>query len=182
MDRRVAGLVFVLIAATVAGGQEWLPPELRGLLPDTEAFACAIESKLESMLGRPFPDWELANGRKNVSLLSISPGPLVILYAGGPCPTVVAELNRLAETGWGSSGGVLVTVFKDKGAFRESVVRRATKGRPHVYYVASWDASGVPNYIRGYPTYLFLDSDHRLIAFQVRDRKRFEANRLEDAR
>ena len=146
--------------------QEWLPPELRGIT-SAEQSRQAIAAKLTSSLGEPFPDWELRNKKGQRSLFSITPGSILLFYAGGPCPGSLEEVERLAALGWTSSEGRIVTILKNEFAYKQRDVRRALKNKPDVYYLASWDENGLMNYMRALPTFLVIDADRRLIAFRV---------------
>jgi hypothetical protein len=139
------------------------PPEFRGI-PASE-WKAALEAKLASMVGQPFPDWELRNRFGRRTLFSITEGPILLFYAGSACSCSIREVARLSANGWKAPEGRIITVLKNEIAYKQR--GRELKSKPDVYYIASWTVDGLMNYIRVYPTLIVIDADHRIVAVRV---------------
>lgn len=164
---RVALFCLSLFCHSLVMGSErpWLPAELDDISP--EAWQSVIEDKLSASSGEAFPNWKIAGAGPASNLFQVSHGALEVLYIGGACPQVIAELKALAAQEEDSARDGFVIVFKDENVFRRRDMRRLTRRWSHVYYIEEWDPSDIMNYIRIYPTYLYIGEDRTLDAFKV---------------
>lgn len=179
-----AALVFLCGPISNVSGE--LDPRLRRELPadlatamesdDPQDIIRLIEATFQRHLGEPFPDLELI-GRNDASarVSDFHGTPLLVMYAGGPCPYTLAEIERLRKQGRTQDGRRLLIVIKN---LRSREMRAPLAGMADVFEFAGWPPTGYLAYLRVYPVYFFINEEGRLTGFQIVMREKFTEETL----
>lgn len=179
-----AALVFLCGPTSLVSGE--LDPRLRRELPadlaaamesdDPQDIIRLIEATFQRHLGEPFPDVEL-RGRKGASarVSDFRGTPLLLMYAGGPCPMSLAEIDRLRKQGWTEDDRRLLVVIKD---VKDRHMRAPLAGMADVFEFAVWPPTGYLAYLRIYPIFFFINEEGRLTGFQFVAREKFTEDTL----